>query len=158
MKEDCKKDMEERYAKGQVLLDNTKKALPDLKTCLLKVEKSEEDGIYRFYHRSFKVYWFQELVKEIILIFIKINPNDIEKVEDIFDKLFLEIILRGAYGEEWKLDHNSEWGKYTRPIVEAFFHVKYFLEMMIKYGEKLEEAPNLLPSGWAALLELYGIR
>jgi len=150
--------MEERYAKGQVLLNNIKSALPDLKKCLLKAEELGEDGIYRFYHRSFKVYWFQELVKETILVFIKISPNDAEKVEDIFDKLFLEIILRGAYGEEWKPDHNSEWGKNTRPIVEAFFHVKYFLEMMIKYGEKLEEAPNLLPSGWAALLELYRIR
>ena len=150
--------MEERYAKGQVLLDNIKKALPDLKKCLLKAEQSEEDGIYRFYHHSFKVYWFRELIKETILIFIRISPHDTKKTEDIFDKFFLEIITEGAYGEEWKRDHNSEWGKHTRPIIETFFHIKYFLEMMIKYGEKLEEAPNLLPSGWAALLELYNIR
>ncbi len=32
------------------------------------------------------------------------------------------------------------------------------LEMAVKYGRKLEKAPELLPSGWAALLCLYNLR
>ena len=32
------------------------------------------------------------------------------------------------------------------------------IEIEDKYGKELEEAPNCLPSGWAALLELYKIR
>jgi hypothetical protein len=46
----------------------------------------------------------------------------------------------------------------TRPIVEAFFHARYFLEMAVRYGKELATAPCLLPSGWASLLYLYGLR
>jgi len=42
--------------------------------------------------------------------------------------------------------------------LEAFFHAKYFLEMACKYGRELAEPPETLPSGWAALLCLYGMR
>ena len=45
----------------------------------------------------------------------------------------------------------------TRPIVEAFFHARYFVEMAVRYA-RLDEPPSLLPSGYAALLCLYGLR
>jgi hypothetical protein len=35
--------------------------------------------------------------------------------------------------------------EYTRPIVEAFWHTKYFIQMMVRYGKKLESAPQCLP-------------
>jgi len=44
------------------------------------------------------------------------------------------------------------------PIIEAFQHARYFLDMTVKYGKELDEEPTMLPSGYAALLELYGIR
>ena len=44
------------------------------------------------------------------------------------------------------------------PIVEAFFHAKYFLEMAVRYGRTLESPPRKLPSGWAAFLYLYDLR
>lgn len=47
---------------------------------------------------------------------------------------------------------------HTRPIVEAFLHAKYFLEMMIKYAREMDAAPIMLPTGWAAILELYNQR
>ena len=46
----------------------------------------------------------------------------------------------------------------TRPILEAFFHARYFLEMVCKYGRKLKAPPQVLPSGWAAVLYLYQLR
>jgi hypothetical protein len=49
-------------------------------------------------------------------------------------------------------------GGSTRPIVEAFFHARYFLEMVCGYGRQLTEPPSPLPSGWAAVLYLYGLR
>ena len=49
-------------------------------------------------------------------------------------------------------EHNEKWTHHTRPFVEAFFHAKYFLEMVIKYGKEIEEPPEILPSGWAAVL------
>ena len=45
-----------------------------------------------------------------------------------------------------------------RRIAEAFFHAHYFLEMLVKYGNELKFPPNMLPSGWAAVLYLYNLR
>ena len=45
-----------------------------------------------------------------------------------------------------------------RPILEAFFHARYMLEMAVKYGKELDRPPNCLPSGWAAFLYLYDLR
>jgi hypothetical protein len=48
--------------------------------------------------------------------------------------------------------------KETRPIIEAFFHARYMLEMAVSYGKELERPPSVLPSGWAALLYLFDLR
>jgi hypothetical protein len=54
--------------------------------------------------------------------------------------------------------HNDRWLSETRPIIEAFFHARYFLEMAVHYGQALDKPPNAMPSGWAALLYLYNLR
>jgi hypothetical protein len=59
---------------------------------------------------------------------------------------------------KFRPEHNARWLETTRPIVEAFFHARYFLEMAVRYGRSLEAPPTLMPSGWAALLSLYGLR
>ena len=56
------------------------------------------------------------------------------------------------------MEDNEHWPDVTRPILEAFFHSKYFLEMAVKFGRSLEHPPRLMPSGWAALLYLYNLR
>ena len=70
---------------------------------------------------------------------------------------FVAIVDEGT-GREFALEHNRDWLRNTRPIVEAFLHAKYFLEMVVQYGRELEEPPALLPSGWASVLYLYGLR
>lgn len=45
----------------------------------------------------------------------------------------------------------------TRPILEAFFHARFFLEMAVRYAD-LQAPPQPLPSGYAALLYLFGLR
>ncbi len=70
---------------------------------------------------------------------------------------FMQIVHEGT-GKEFTLEDNAHWPERTRPILEAFFHARYFLEMAVKYGRELEAPPNLLPSGWAAFLYLYGLR
>lgn len=52
----------------------------------------------------------------------------------------------------------ENWTAATRPMLEAFFHARYFLEMVCKYGETLKSAPGLLPRGWASVLYLYNLR
>jgi len=110
-----------------------------------------EDIVYRFYHQSFKVYRIQNLTAEIVDKLRSLAPGR------PLDSWFEQIVKEGT-GREFKLADNEEWLAVTRPMLEAFFHARYFLEMAVKYGRELEFPPNYLPSGWAAFLYLYRLR
>jgi hypothetical protein len=69
---------------------------------------------------------------------------------------FLEIVSQGT-GKIFTPEANADWCRTTRPMLEAFFHARFFLEMAIRYSD-LAEPPRPLPSGYAALLYLYGLR
>jgi len=112
-----------------------------------------EDLVYRFYYQSFKVYWLQDQTKRIVEALNGIAPSGTS-----LSPMFEEIYQAGASGKQFELEHNHRWTAHTRVFLEAFFHAKYFLEMAVKYGKELESAPNMLPSGWAALLCLYNMR
>lgn len=141
--------------KDNQLHANIKSKLPELVTLLNEMNSHwcYEDPIYRFYHQSFKVYSLQDETKKIIEALKSIAPAG-----TMFCKEFEEIIQLGARGKKFETEHNQNWTAHTRVFVEAFFHAKFFLEMAVKYGNELEEAPTLLPSGWAALLCLYNLR
>lgn len=153
-------EQELRYKAHGVLLSNLKAHLPELEAAYAKyVEvkmKDEmhpaEDLIYRFYHYSFKVYRAQQVTEHIVGLLKKVAPAGFELCD------WFEEIVKDGTGKVWQLEHNKEWTKHTRPIMEAYFHAIYFLKAAVRYGKKLKKAPNMLPSGWAALLELYGIR
>jgi hypothetical protein len=55
------------------------------------------------------------------------------------------------------MEDNGHWPEVTRPIVDAFFHARLFLEMATRHGD-LEAPPRAPPSGYAALLYLYRLR
>ena len=109
-----------------------------------------EDPVYRFYHQSFKVYHVQETTKSIVAALGDLAP------QRPMNEWFLEILALGT-GHEFTLEHNSRWTEVTRPILEAFFHARFFLEMAVRYST-LDSPPRPLPSGYAALLYLYGLR
>jgi hypothetical protein len=111
-----------------------------------------EDGIYRFYHQSFKVFMLQEYTNQIVTALAGIAPEG-----RAFCDYFAQIIAAGT-GREFNMEDNQRWVERTAPIVQAFLHAKYFLEMAVKYPAKLAEPPQMMPSGWAALLCLYGLR
>jgi len=137
------------------LLISIKSRLPDLQDLLDRCSShwGYEDPVYRYYHQSFKVYYVQAQTKEIIDALRAIAPH-----EGPFVSFFEDIAGDGAADKVFSMEHNRHWSQHTRPMLEAFFHARYFLEMAVKYGEELETAPDLLPSGWAALLCLYGLR
>ncbi len=110
-----------------------------------------DDPIYRFYHQSYKVYQLQEMTTKIVVQLQALAPG-----RDM-DNWFMVIIKEGT-GMKFTQNHNENWLKHTRPIVEAFFHARYFLEMAVKCGRELEAPPEMMPSGWASLLCLYGFR
>ena len=137
----------------QKLLATIKQRLPELEALL---ERSNghwlyEDFVYRFYHHSFKVFGVQSLTSAIVAALGRLLP------EAAMNPDFLAIVEEGT-GRTFTTDMNMTWVPATRPLLEAFFHARFMLEMVVKYGRTLEAPPETLPSGWAAVLYLYGLR
>ena len=107
--------------------------------------------MYRFYHQSYKVYGMQHATMAIVSALHALAP------ELELNPWFKEIVAAGT-NKQFEYEHNKRWLEVTRPMVEAFFHAKFFLDMAVRYGKELEAPPSLLPSGWAALLYLYQLR
>jgi hypothetical protein len=136
------------------LLLRIKARLPQLKELRAQIEdkSGEEDRVYRFYHQSYKVFYVQELILAGFRL--------IEEIGDEIDPphpWYSQIVQEGT-GLEFEASMNDDWLKATRPILEAFWHTKYFVQMMIKYAKELDTAPQQMPSGWAAILWLFELR
>jgi len=69
----------------------------------------------------------------------------------------MRIVAEGT-GKIFKPEDNRNWETVTRPMLEAFFHARFFLKMTVKYGKQIESPPLSMPSGLAALLYLYNLR
>jgi hypothetical protein len=135
------------------LFKNLEKELPNLEKLLQECRShwGYEDPVYRFYHQSHKVYRLQETTMEIVESLQALSPDT------KLNEWFFAIIKEGT-GKEFKKEDNERWLEVTRPILEAFFHARYFLEMAVKYVRELKHPPDRLPSGWASLLHLYNLR
>jgi hypothetical protein len=146
------KGEEWRSQEEEKLLKNIVANLDTLEELLQRCSgRAYEDPIYRFYHQSLKVYYVQEQTQEIVAKLQALAPSL------PLNKWFMEIVRQGT-GKEFSLKDNENWTPITRPIVEAFFHARYFLEMVCKYGRKLDAPPRIIPCGWAAVLYLYNLR
>ena len=136
------------------LLMRIKARLPQLEELLAEIEdrSGEEDRVYRFYHQSFKVFYLQELTLAGFKLIEEIGGET-----DAPHAWYCQIIKEGT-AHKFDASTNDNWLKSTRPILEAFWHTKYFAQMMIKYAKELEMAPQAMPSGWAAILWLFELR
>jgi len=117
----------QQLARDQELLQAIKAQLPQLESLLLVFRSDYEDRLYRLYHRSFKVYSLQAP---------RLKPRSFSGT---LARLLVGNSARGSRksiadgtGFEFAIEHNRDWLHRTRPIVDAFLHAKYFLEMMIK--------------------------
>lgn len=150
-------EAEDERPEVRQLLKNIKAELPGLRK--LFRESSDhwtyEDRVYRFYHQSFKVFLLQDATMKIVEMLKSLAPRRGKPAP--LNSWFLNIVKDGT-GKTFKQSDNRNWQKATRPILEAFFHARYFLEMIVKYGKEFEVPPAGLPSGWAALLYLYNLR
>lgn len=135
------------------LLANIKQRLDALESLLDRARShwGYEDYVYRFYHQSFKVFGVQSLTSAIVAALRDLLPDA------TMNRSFLAIIAEGT-GKTFSMEMNAAWDRTTRPLLEAFFHARFMLEMAIKYGRELDAPPETLPSGWAAVLYLYGLR
>src|SRR5450432_3155713 len=129
------------------LLANLKASLPTLQDLFDNCSShwGYEDPIYRLYHQSWKVFELQQTTVAIVAALQALAP------ERPLNDWFTEIVQDGT-GKTFDREHNDRWLEVTRPIVEAFFHARYFLEMAVRYGKELQNPPRSLPSGWAAFL------
>ena len=144
-------DMNKRLT-HQKLLDSIKKNISEIKHLLDSVSShwSYEDPIYRYFHGSYKSYRIQDSTLSMVDLFKGIYNVPL-------NERFMNIVKNGT-NKRWKESDNKNWEKINRPMLEAYFHARFFLEMMYKYGKRFKNAPELLPSGWAALLYLYNMR
>ena len=140
-------------AAEQLLLDHIKRNLPELERLLERASSDWEydDFVYRFYHQSFKVFGVQSLTKKIVAALGELLPGVALNAD------FLAIVNDGT-GRTFQAEMNAAWLPSTRPLIEAFFHARFMLEMVVKFGRTLDTPPEELPSGWAAVLYLYGLR
>lgn len=142
--------------KENLLIERIKNDLPHLRTLLNKF--SGEDIPYRFLYQSFKVYRAQGLLEEAREAFMKIAGQDFD-----LDPWWLQIVSEALVGP-FELSHNKVWLEKTRPQMEAYFHTKHLLELIVKYGEQKEKvstethSPRIISSGWANVLCLFGLR
>jgi hypothetical protein len=140
-------------AAEQLLLTNIKTRLLELEA-LMERARSDwhyDDFVYRFYHHSFKVFGVQTMTTAIVAALRELLPDATLNAD------FLAIIDAGT-GLTFTADTNASWTTTTRPLLEAFFHARFMLEMVLKFGRTLDAPPDTLPSGWAAVLYLYGLR
>jgi len=143
---------EEQQRLERLLLERLKRRKAELQTLWeeLNGHWGYEDGFYRFYHNSFKVYRVQSLTEKAVKFLHELLP------ERELNLSFVAIIREGT-GKKFEPAHNREWLKHTRPILEAFAHARYMIEMAVRYAG-LPGPPQPLPSGWAGLLYLYHLR
>lgn len=145
--------VDERINVEKELLAAIKRNLPELETLLASTwdHWRYEDPIYRFYHQSFKVFQLQTTTLKIVEVLQSLAP------EIKLNSMFMKIVAEGT-GKTFKPSDNANWMKRTRPILEAFFHAQHLLLMVCKYAGELTEPPRVLPSGYATVLYLYGLR
>lgn len=152
-KENFFKNLKDDRPEVKKLFHNLKRYLPELDQLLQDASNhwGFEDPIYRFYHGSFKVFDLQSMTLTIVAQLQSLMPD--RPLNGSF-----QVIFKQGTGKKFCLEDNQRWLERTRPIVEAFFHARFFLEMAVKYAKELKFPSNLLESGWAAFLYLYNLR
>lgn len=132
------------------LFERVKRALPKLKQLQGEAEQmfGAPDAFYRFYYQSFKAYRIQNFTIDCTKLFRELG-------DDSPLNPWYETIIKEGTNKEFDLEHNDNWLVHVRPLFEAYFHAKMFLDMMIWCAENMMCVPHIIPSQWAAILCLY---
>lgn len=137
------------------LRDRLQERLPDLLAA--QQDTSAEQEIYWFYGQSLKAYSAQSLTLRIV--------DALESVAPVRDQRFLDIIAAGT-GRTFTPEANARWDEEVRPIIDALLHARQFLDLAVRYAQEEPGTPlrvagreiGALAHGYAALLDLYGLR
>jgi hypothetical protein len=107
--------------------------------------------MYRYLHRSWKVYQAQGTINEMLALFLAVAPQGVP-----VDAIYSESI-KDALARKWSESTNENWEAEVGPVVSTYWLMRYFVDECVRCTD-LHETPAMLPEGWAALLEIYGIR
>jgi hypothetical protein len=106
-------------------------------------EEVEENGVYRFYHGSFKVFNMQGPIKEAFKLIDEIGGEDDPPHFDY------ALLVKAGTENDFAGDRtNANWDAETKPILEAFWHTKYFINMMVKYGKSWRKLSRRSITAW----------
>ncbi|MDA8295300.1 MAG: hypothetical protein M0004_01710 [Actinomycetota bacterium] len=158
-----------RSAGEQQLLRSLKDRLAELRA--LAEEFRDEDRLYRVWRGSAKAFaLLQGPTETTVELFCAIDPTGVlvtalgderaERAPAVLNgpvEEFARIVVAGTH-KQWTRQDNSRWLEATSPLVLAFAHCKYLVEAAIASAEMLEEPPDSLPSGWASVLCVFGLR
>jgi hypothetical protein len=138
---------------AQALLASIKGHLSALEKLLAEcnAEWGADDAVYRFYHQSFEVYLVQTLTLKVVEALQALAPDR------QLNSWFMQIVTEGTY-KTFHFEDNQRWLEVTRPIIEAFFHARHFLTVVVQSAHELQDPPTLLPTNWATVLYLYDLR
>lgn len=159
----------QRLAMERLLLDAIRASLDEIDALVEHLDVLEEMGVYKYYGESFKVFGLQGLIEDAQALFGALAPPGAAP-----NDWFLSICAAGLEHKFSLLDRtfdwrrmNDHWQAWTRPVLEAFWHCSFFLRAMARSGRELEEPPmgwsparpnvRPIPSGWLAVLALYGL-
>jgi hypothetical protein len=135
-----------RNDQGQrVLIKNLRKRRKILEALLAEITGhwEIEDIVYRLYHGSYKAQHAMALTARVLKELEGLYRYGWRQRNEIFKKIVEE-----------GLDGKQE----PRKWIEAMLHARYCLEMAVKYSKEVKKPLQCLPSGYAALLYLYGLR
>jgi hypothetical protein len=141
-----------RHELANELLANIKSKIEIVDSLAASFTKSEPEFIYRFYHQSHKVFGYKETIRYSMQFFESVAPQS-RPLNDWFRN-----IVDAGLSKEFNDSTNANWIDETRPLLEAFWHTKYFVNQMNSAAKSLDTAPDILPYDWAAVLYLYDLR
>ena len=107
------------------------------------------DGVYRFWHQSFKVFGLQAATTTIAATLQAVDP------ERPLHPWLGQLVEAGTGHEFHGRETNQNWLAATRPIVEAWFHADHMLRAAIECAEQITEVGLSLGTNWATVLCLY---
>lgn len=141
----CCIDEDDKDNGQRTLIVNLRRKRKSLEKLLEKVSDhwGLEDIVYRLYHQSYKVQFAMDLTRRILEELEGLYKNRWKHRNTLFKKIMEE-----------GLDIRQD----PRKWIEALLHAKYFLEMAVKYSREVKKPLQVLPSGYASLLYLYGLR
>jgi hypothetical protein len=135
------------------LLVRIKEHLPELETLLEEMSEAEETEVYWYYHSDPRTFGLQHFTERACSLFRRISSHDHGDLALLF-----EIIVREGTNRPMNLVHSKVWIQDAAPVLASFFHARYFVSQHVKYAKELSTSPDILPSGWAAVLCLYNLR